>query len=759
MTATPRTYPGHGAVVGRTLAESTPWWPSTASAPPDAPNVVVMLMDDMGFSDVGPFGSEIDTPNLDQLAARGIRFTNYHTSPVCSPSRAALLTGLNPHHAGFGFVANADPGFPGFTFEIARDVATLAERLRAAGYATFAIGKWHLTKDSSMSDASDRSSWPTQRGFDRYYGVLEGLTNLHHPHRLIRDNSPVAIDEYPPGFYLTDDLTDEAIALIKAHRAESRKPFFLYFAHMAVHGPLHAKPADLAKYAGRYAEGWDVIRERRFAKQLAEGFFEPGTKLPPRNNDLVWQVPAWADLDPQDQALFARYQEAYAAMVDNVDQNLGRLLHTLEALGELDNTIVIFTSDNGGTGEGGPRGTRSYFAQLAHMPGMPRDWRRDIDRDPDLIGSPRALVHYPRGWGMASNTPFRMYKAHTHAGGVRVPFILSWPRGLRDEAGTLHREFRYVTDVLPSVLELSGVPRGDAPIDGVSFAGAVRHFDEHGARREQYIEMVGNRAYFRDRWKLVMLHRPGPGDGDDVWELYDVVADPTETTNVAADHPDIVAALSEAWEQAAWDNFVFPIDDGTGYMRDARPPVDVRPMVLLPGTPHIERYPATRLTALRSFDVVIRVVYAPGDEGVLVAHGDQGGGYNVYVEGGHLWFAYNDYGNLHEVDAGPLAAGPRVVTLRATAIDNFAWDFAVLVDGRQCAQLDNMNMLLWIAPLQGIDIGIDRRSPVSWPLYERHGSFAYTGDLTSVTYEPGAPASYDPQLVYLAAQRAMHAYD
>jgi arylsulfatase len=293
----------------------------------------------------------------------------------------------------------------------------------------------------------------------------------------------------------------------------------------------------------------------------------------------------------------------------------------------------------------------------------------------------------------------------------------------------------------------------------VSFAGAVRRPDEHGARPEQYIEMVGNRAYFRDRWKLVMLHRPGPGDGDDVWELYDVVADPTETTNVAADHPDIVAALSQAWEQAAWDNFVFPIDDGTGYMRDARPPADVRPMVLLPGTPHIERYPATRLTALRSFDVVIRLVYAPGDEGVLVAHGDQGGGYNVYIEAGHLWFAYNDYGNLHEVDAGPLAAGARVVTLRATAIDNFAWDFAVFVDGGRCAQLANMNMLLWIAPLQGIDIGIDRRSPVSWPLYERHGSFAYSGDLTSVTYEPGTPASYDPQLVYLAAQRAMHAYD
>ena len=761
MTATTRSYPGHGAVVGRNLRESTPWWPTGRQAPTGAPNVVIVLMDDMGFSNVGPFGSDIDTPTLDRLAARGIRFINYHTSPVCSPSRAALLTGLNPHHAGFGFVANADPGFPGFTFEIAQDVPTLAEQLRAGGYATFAIGKWHLTKESSMSDASDRSSWPTQRGFDRYYGVLEGLTNLHHPHRLIRDNSPVAIDEYPKDFYLTDNLTDEAIALILAHRAESQKPFFMYFAHLAVHGPLHAKQRDIAKYAGRYDDGLDAARDRRFAKQIADGLFPAGTQLPPRNNEPFGEVPAWDDLDAPEQALFARYQEVYAAMVDNVDQNLGRLLGTLDALGELDNTIVIFTSDNGGTGEGGLRGTRSYFAQLAHLPGLPRDWRRDIDRDPSLIGTPRAMTHYPRGWGMASNTPFRMYKAFTHAGGVRVPFIVSWPRGLPGAANAVHREFRYVTDLLPTVLDLTGVAGDGAPIDGVSFADALRGASAVPVRSEQYIEMVGNRAYFRDKWKLVMMGRAArAAPADEEWELYDVHADPTETTNVAADHPDIVAALAESWEQAAWDNHVFPLDDGTGYMRDARAPTDIaRPMVLLPGSPHVERYVASRLISLRSFEVVIDVAYSAGDEGVLVAHGDQGGGYNVYIEDGHLRFAYNDYGNLHDVDAGALTPGAHIVTLRATAIENFAWDFAVLIDGGPAAHLDQMNMLLWIAPLQGIDIGLDRRSPVSWPLYERHGSFPYTGRLASVTYIPGEPAPYDPQLVYRALQRAALAYD
>lgn len=273
--------------------------------------------------------------------------------------------------------------------------------------------------------------------------------------------------------------------------------------------------------------------------------------------------------------------------------------------------------------------------------------------------------------------------------------------------------------------------------------------------------MVGNRAYFRDKWKLVMTGRAARATAaDEQWELYDIDADPTETTNVAADHPDIVAALADSWEQAAWENYVFPLDDGTGYMRDARAPTDVaRPMTLLPGTPHIERYVASRLTSLRSFDVVIDVSFSPGDEGVLVAHGDQGGGYSVYIEDAHLWFAYNDYGNLHEIDAGTLSPGSHVVTLRAAAVDNFAWDFAVLVDGVPTARLDHMNMLLWIAPLQGIDIGLDRRSPVSWPVYERHGSFPFTGNLVSVTYLPGEAAPYDPQLVYRAMQLAAHAYD
>lgn len=325
--------------------------------------------------------------------------------PLCSPARAALLTGLNPHRVGYSFVANADPGFPGYGMEVAGDIPTLAELLHDAGYATWAVGKWHLTRDSASNAADNRANWPLQKGFDQYYGVLEGLTSLFHPHQLVRDNSPLDIDEFPDDYYYTDDITDRAIDMVKSLRAhDADKPFFLYLAHNAVHGPLQAKPADLARHRGRYDGGWDELRAARFARQLAAGHFPPGTELPDRNAESGHEVGPWSELTEPERRLYARYMEVYAAMVDNVDQNLGRLLDTLTELGELDNTIVVFTSDNGGTGEGGAEGTRSYFSRFVHHPNLPADWNPDVEREVELIGGPRSLVHYPRGWGMASNT-------------------------------------------------------------------------------------------------------------------------------------------------------------------------------------------------------------------------------------------------------------------------------------------------------------------------------------------------------------------
>lgn len=766
-----RTYPGWGGVVGRTIAESRSWWPPSPEPPVGAPNVIMVLLDDMGFSDIGPFGAEVSTPTLDRLAAQGLRYTNYHTTPVCSPARAALLTGLNPHRAGFASVANSDPGFPGYTMEIAEGVPTLAATLRDAGYATYALGKWHLTRDALMNDAAARRSWPCQQGFDRYYGVLEGLTNLHHPHRLIRDNSPVEIDEFPEGYYLPDDITDEAIKMIKGLRAsDAHKPFFCYVAHNAVHGPLQAKPEHIEKYRGRYDEGWDRIRDERFARQLASGLFPPGTRMADRNSEAFLDVGAWSNLAPGIREVFARYMEVYAASVESVDENLGRLLGVVDALGELDNTIVIFTSDNGGTAEGGEHGTRSYFKQFIHGLRLPPDWRTDVARDPELIGGPRAMVHYPRGWGMASNTPFRLYKGFTHAGGVRVPMLISWPRGLeRASQGGVRTQYQYVTDFYPTLLELTGVSRPatyvghEVPtLDGASFAASLNQPTAPSTHVEQYSEFMGNRSFYRDGWKLVTLHRQGAPYDDQEWELYDIRTDPTERHDLAAAHPEVVKVLSAAWEAAAWENQVYPLNDFSGYLGTVRRPREDRfsePVRILSGTPTLERYRSAKLIALRSFRALAQLDHRATDEGVLVAHGDQGGGYVLYVESGHVHLAYNDYGDLSELDAGLLAPGRREVGIVAEALEDYRWNLSVTVDGEIRGRLDGVSMLLGLAPLQGIDVGADRGSPVSWALFERRGSFPYAGDLESVTYEPGDYAPYSPERLLAATIEAAHAYE
>lgn len=435
-----RSYPGFEGKVGRIFSTSEPHWPARPAPPDGAPNVVVVLCDDLGFADLGCHGSEIDTPNLDRMAAEGLRYTNFHVTPMCSPTRAALLTGLNPHQAGVGTVAHSDPGFPGYAMEIRDDAATLPEILRDRGYRTMAVGKWHLAKDSHLSDAGPRHAWPLQKGFERYYGFLDGFTNLHQPHRLVEDNHAVQTEEYPEGYYLTDDLTDRAVAMVReAKTSDPAQPFFLYLAHGAVHAPLHAKPDDIDKYADRYHEGWDRIREARHRRQIELGVIPEGTPLPPRNSEPGHDVPAWDDLSAEEQALYARYQAVYAAMVDNIDQCFGRLRACLEELGEWDNTIVLFTSDNGGSREGEEHGTSQYFRTLNML--IPEDLEADHERL-DLVGGPQTLPHYPRGWAMASNTPFRLYKINTHAGGHSVPFLVSWPRGLRAaEAGSFRRQY------------------------------------------------------------------------------------------------------------------------------------------------------------------------------------------------------------------------------------------------------------------------------------------------------------------------------
>lgn len=743
---------GFAGRVGRTFAGSEPHWPQRPRRE-GAPNVVIVLADDLGFADLGCYGSEIDTPNLDALAARGLRYTDFHATPMCSPTRAALLTGRNPHSVGMGFVAHADPGFPGYAMELSDDCVTAAEVLRDAGWATLMVGKWHLAKDSDCSDAGPRHSWPCQRGFERFYGFLDGFTNLHHPHRLVRDNSAVEVDQYPPGYYFTDDITDEAIAMVKGVKAsDPGKPFFLYLAHGAVHAPLHAKPADIAKYEGRYAAGWDVLRQERFARMLQLGILPPDTVLPPRNHEDGDEVVAWDDLPADRQRLFARYMAVYAAMVDNLDQQFGRLCRALEELGELDNTLLLFTSDNGASREGEADGTTAYYSHLLGATDVEADLARL-----EQIGGPTTTPHYPRGWAMASGTPFRLYKINTHAGGHSVPMLMAGP-GIEVDRGGLRRQWTHVTDVLPTLLDLLGLALPEqrqgtpvAALSGTSFAPSLRDADSPPTHHEQLHEMQGHRGFYRDGWEVVTRHRPLTPFDDSEWELYDLRADRTETRDLAAEQPERLTELAAAWEAAARAQQVYPLDEGTGLKflrRPARTQVFDRPVVLLPGTPQLERWRSQRLVWCRSFTVEVALSHAAGDRGVLVAHGDQGGGYALLVEDAAFRLVFNDgRGRMRELDSGPVPLGDALLTAAFDAVGGGTWTARLSVQGEQRAELAGLPLLFPMAPFEGISVGTDRKSPVDWGRHQQHGGFPYTGVLRTVTYSPGAPAPDSPVLL------------
>jgi len=624
--------------------------------------------------------------------------------------------------------------------ELTDQAATMAEIFRDAGWATFMAGKWHLSKDSDLNASGPVASWPCQKGFDRYYGILDGFTNLHHPHRLVQDNSVVEVDRYPDGYYLTDDLTDRCLAWWRELRASHpRKPWVTYLAHPAVHAPLHAKAEDIERYRGRYEAGWDALRAERFARQQELGIVEEGVECAPRNTEPGDDVRPWDELSDDEKVVFARHMEVFAGAVDAVDQSLGRLVEGLEQLGELDNTIIIFTSDNGASREGEESGTSGYYVHLLGKPELDADLPRL-----DLLGGPQTMPHYPRGWAMAGNTPFRLYKLNTHAGGHSVPFVVSWPEGLAAR-GELRRQWAHVVDILPTLLELTGVEapseRNGRPLlamAGRSFADTLADTEAPPSRSEQVYEIQGHRGFFRDGWEVVARHVPMTPFDDEEWELFHVAEDPTELNDLAGELPEKRDELAAGWDEAARANQIYPLDEGSNLkfvQRPERSLVFSEAVTIVPGTPTLERWRSMELINMRDFTVSASVDRVEGDRGWLVAHGDQGGGYGLYVDGDHLWWLHNDgKGRIRRLDGGPAGAEMAAVV---TAPGGFTWDVQLVVDGEERSADTGYRMLFPMSPFEGIDVGIDRRSPVSWEIYEADGPFAFTGTLHHVRYEPG----------------------
>ncbi len=441
--------------------------------------------------------------------------------------------------------------------------------------------------------------------------------------------------------------------------------------------------------------------------------------------------------------------EVYAGMVDRIDQNVGRLVAALEELGELDNTIIVFLSDNGASREGEVTGTTAYYVHLLQGDDLDADYARL-----DEIGGPRTTPHYPRGWAMASGTPFRLYKINTHQGGHSVPFCLSWPAGLA-ERGAIRNQYAHVTDLLPTLLELIGVERPDArhgvtlaPLEGASFAAALTDAAAPSTHPQQVFECNGHRGLYRDGWELVTLHQPLTPFTDAEWELYDLTTDPTELRNLAAEEPERVQEMAAAWEELAWAHYVYPLDEGSSIkylQRPERSAVYGEPVTIRRGTPTLERWRSVQLLWFRSVNIRVQLHHRAGDEGMLVAHGDQGAGYALYVLGGELLFVHNNgRGAMLTVSGGVMAEGVSEVVADLRATGGQQWELTLSVDGTLRATQPGVPMLFGIAPFEGIDVGIDRRSPVSWEIYEEHGPFPYTGELDAVTYTPGEPGPDAP---------------
>ncbi len=546
--------------------------PRIAAGVPTAgkPNIVLIMSDDMGYSDIGCYGSEVATPNLDKLAARGLRFTQFYNTARCCPTRASLMTGLYPHQAGVGHMMN-DRGQDGYRGNLNCRCVTIAEVVKPAGYAAYMAGKWHVTKMTSPDGPKD--NWPRQRGFDRFYGTIHGAGSFFDPNTLTRDNtmiSPYADPEYKPEqFYYTDAISDHATRFVSEHcRATPAQPFFMYVAYTAAHWPMHALPRDIAKYKGKYDAGYGPIRKARFERMKKLGVIAPNAKLSP-------QAGEWSTV--KHKAWEARCMEVYAAMIDSMDQGIGRIVAALETAGQLDNTLILFLQDNGGCAEGFGRGSRGKFPTrpedppFAPMPaaalqtGMVPKQTRDgypVGGGPGYMPGPAdTYIGYGRAWANVSNTPFREYKHWVHEGGIATPLVVHWPAGFAAHSELRHHP-SHLIDIMATCVDVSGATypteyKGQAiqPMEGKSLRPAFGG-DRSIEREAIYWEHEGNRAVRVGDWKLVAKGRNG------TWELYDLAADRSELADLAADQPERVETMAALWETWAKRANVLPWPGG-----------------------------------------------------------------------------------------------------------------------------------------------------------------------------------------------------
>ena len=621
--------------------------------PEGAPNVVLVMIDDIGFGHSETFGGPIRMPTLDRLARNGLRYNTFHTTSLCSPTRMALLNGRNHHSTNTGTIMETATAFPGNTGRRPQDITPLAEILKLNGYNTAAFGKYHETAPWEVSVSGPFERWPTGSGFERFYGFIGGETNQWVP--AIYDDTRRIEPPNRPGYHFTTDMTDQAIAWMRAQNAMTPdKPFFMYFATGATHAPHHAPREYIDRYRGRFDDGWDALRERTYRRQLELGVIPPGTDLAPKPE----AIPAWDSLTPDQKRLFARQMEVFAGFGEHTDHEIGRLVEALEATGEMDNTLLVFlVGDNGSSAEGGMSG---LFNEMAYFNGVPETLEQQLAVI-DQLGGPEGNNHFAAGWAVAGNTPFTWTKqVASNFGGTRNGMVIHWPARITEGRGGLRSQFHHVIDVAPTILEATGLPEPRTvdgipqhPMEGTSMLYTFDHPDAPTTHTTQYFEMFGNRGIYHDGWFAGTIHRapwerqPRHPLTEDVWELYHVSEDFSQAHDLAAQNPEKLAELQALFLREAERYHVLPIDDRS--IERLNPALAGRPDVM-GGRTSLTVYPgmtgmtenAFLNTKNHSFTITAELDLPRGrTEGVILAQGGRFGGWSLYVTGGKLAFAYN----------------------------------------------------------------------------------------------------------------------
>ncbi len=646
--------------IGRTWDVSEPAFPVPREAPAGAPNILYIVLDDVGFGWSDSFGGLVETPNITRLAKGGLSYVNHHTTALCSPTRACLLTGRNHHSVGMANITELASGFPGYNGRQPQDKAAIAAMLHEHGYTSFALGKWHNTASEETSIAGPYDRWPTGPvfGFDRFYGFFGGDSSQWYP-KLYLDQEPIDQPRLPEdGYHLSEDITDRAISFLSNHESVAPdKPWLCYFAFAACHAPHHVAPAWIAKYKGKFDMGWDKYREVVLARQKQMGVVPPETELPP----MLEGVQKWDALSADEKRLFARMAEVYAGFLSHADQQIGRLIDFLEQSGNLDNTLVsVFIGDNGSSGEGTLNGLFNEMSLAANVPEEMKETLKKLDQ----LGQPGSYNHYPVGWALAGNTPFRLCKQYTHFGGTRNPLVLHWPKGIKAK-GEIREQFHHVIDFVPTILAAIGVDR-PASINGVQQAlleGVPMNYsfdapDAPTNHPTQYFEMLGNRAIIDGKWKAVTYHGRKPwenraawGFDDDHWELYDLTKDPSECHDLMegrtfTDLQDpmvkkLIELIGLWWAEAGRYN-VLPLDDRFQERGLAREGLETRTkFTFLPGAVRVPEHAAPD-TKNRSWAADVHLeIPAGGASGPLLVMGGDTNGWSLYIKDGKPTFCYN----------------------------------------------------------------------------------------------------------------------